>query len=148
MLPLAQLSADMAGPVVAWILGASGVLWFTNQAFDFYKAHIREQPTPSDTYATKAELREVHGRIKRERDEVNARIAGMDGRIDGVSSEVRSGFKDLDKKRSDSIAGLHKAIDTVEDQMGGHWREEVKGIRQILSDMLTAIGRLQGRNEK
>ncbi len=93
MLPvLAQVTTDMLGPIVPWLVGASGAMFLLNQVLTFYKEHIREQPTPSNTYATKDE----HGELK---DKVHA-----------VEKTVEDNYRSLDGKRSVSVANLHDAL--------------------------------------
>lgn len=96
---LAQLTPDMLGPVVPWLLGASGVMLLLNQALSFFKDHIREKPTPADTYATRAE----HAELKQ--------------RVEHISDEIVRGFERLDQKRSVSIAGLHDDLASTAEKL-------------------------------
>ena len=97
---LAQIGADAVGPLVQWIIGGSGAMFLLNQALTFYKEHIREQPTPSNTYATKEEMKYAHGRITRERAEINAALAKFETEqlrreeeIDKIITAVRTELK-------------------------------------------------------
>lgn len=128
MLPtLAQLSADMVPATVAWILGASGTMFLLNQALSFYKEHIREQPTPADTYATKKELHETHGRISRERKEIDAAIARVEAQQKELGAQIDS---DLQAIR-DQVAGNNEASE-----------QRVERINRRLDDLNTSVSGL------
>lgn len=130
MLPLAQLTADMLGPIVPWVAGASLTVFLLNQALSFFKEHIREQPTPSDTYASKSD----HAELKR--------------RVDEISAEIRGGFEKLDHKRSVSIAGLHDDLKDAVKDLRTEMKEDITGVHSRLSDIVAAIGELKGRIQK
>lgn len=80
-------------------------MFFLNQALTFYKVHMKEQPSPANTYATKEEHAALRNQVgafatKAEHDK-------LEQRVNGLSAEIKDGFRELDKKRSVSIAGLH-----------------------------------------
>jgi len=78
MLPIAQLSPDQIAPLVQWLVGASAAAFLLNQGLSLWKDHFRESPIPADTYATLAQLKEAHGRIGRERSEINTALAKIE----------------------------------------------------------------------
>ena len=96
---LAQIPTEALGPVVPWLAGASICVFLANQALTFFKDHIREKPTPADTYATRAE----HAELKQ--------------RVEHFSDEIVRGFERLDQKRSVSIAGLHDDLASTAEKL-------------------------------
>lgn len=56
------------------------------------------QPPLHKEYATKKELTEVHGRIKRERDEVNKMVETLQSAVSGISRELDSQTSELNKR--------------------------------------------------
>ena len=95
----AQLPADTVAPLVQWIIGGSAFVFLLNQGLSFYKEHIREKPLASETYATKAQMTEAHGRISRERKE-----------IDQALTVLREEDKVLRQKLDDEIAEIGEQI--------------------------------------
>ncbi len=131
MLPLllAQLSPDMIPPLVQWVIGASAAVFLLNQALDFYKSHIREQPTPSDTYATKKELAEAHGRMKREKGEADAKFAAL------AAEDIR-----LREKLDDEIAAIQQQL--VANNTAAELR--VGKLNDKLDTLIIGLGRVEG----
>ena len=127
---VAQVSLETLGPIVPWLAGASVAIFLVNQALTFFKVHIREQPTPADTYASKSD----HAELKR--------------RVDEISAEIRGGFEKLDHKRSVSIAGLHDDLKDAVKELRTEMKEDITGVHSRLSDIVAAIGELKGRIQK
>lgn len=119
MIPvLAQLSSAMAQPLVQWLVGASAAAFLLNQGLDLWKKHFRENPAPSDTYATKEQLREAHGRIGRERNEINVAIAKIEAaqaaasiRVDGELQAIRVQIEESRQAAEARVEKLRTALD-------------------------------------
>lgn len=107
---LAQISADAVSPLVQWIIGASGAMFLLNQALGFYKSHLREQPAPRDTYATKDELRQAHGRMTREGEALAEVIAELKAEDRRLNERLETEIKDI---RDEVIAIPEKTIDLL-----------------------------------
>lgn len=102
MFLLAQLSADTGSSLMTFLVGGSAALFLINQALTFYKQHIKEQPTPANTYATKDEMKQAHGRMTREKDEFDRQIR-----------ELKEEQERLDQKLDNKIDDLNERIDAV-----------------------------------
>ena len=101
---IAQLTPANLPSFVQFVIGGSATIFLLNQALRFYKDHIKEQPTPSNTYATKEELRQTHGRIAREREELNREIARVGEEQKAIRLVLDSEIKDLNR-RIDAVPG-------------------------------------------
>lgn len=126
MLILAQLSERTADALVVWMVGGSAAIFAINQVLTFYKAHIKEQPTPSDTYATKAEH------------------AALAGRVDRMSSEIAQAFERLDHKRSVSIAGLHTKVENSTAEIRREIKADIGGVHERINTVLSAVSEVKG----
>ncbi len=126
MLILAQLTERTADALVVWMVGGSAAIFAINQVLTFYKAHIKEQPTPSDTYATKAE---------------HALLAG---RVDRMSGEIAQGFERLDHKRSASIAGLHQKLETSTTDIRREIKTDLGHVHDRINTVLQRVSELKG----
>lgn len=121
MIPvLAQLSSAMAEPLVQWLVGASAAAFLLNQGLDLWKKHFRENPTPSNTYATKEQLKEAHGRIGRERNEINVAIAKIEAAQAAASirvdAELRAIRMQIEESREAGEARVEKLRGALDDQ--------------------------------
>ena len=131
MIPvLAQISADQLGPIVPWLLGASAALFLLNQAITFWKEHMREAPAPADTYATKKELHEAHGRISRERKELDAAIA---------KAELTQ--KEASQRLDAELGAIRETLEANND--AGAAREQ--RINGRIDDLRDVVGDMPGR---
>jgi len=117
---LAQISADQIAPLVQWLIGASAFAFLLNQGLSLWKEHFRENPAPADTYATLAQLKEAHGRIARERGEINAAIAKIEAaavaanlRLDAELSALRDQLAANNTAGEDRAAKLHDRINAM-----------------------------------
>ncbi|MBA4136754.1 MAG: hypothetical protein C0518_05505 [Opitutus sp.] len=105
MLPLlAQLSAQAIPSFIVFVVGGSATLFLINQALTFYKSHMKEQPTPATTYATKDEAKNLHGRIAREREEINRELTRIDAEQKALRNTLDLEIKDLNR-RIDAVPG-------------------------------------------
>jgi biopolymer transport protein ExbB/TolQ len=90
-LPLAEIVAQaLPDPAstqsVGWIVVTVASLAVgLNAILSFWKNHIRGNPAPADTFATKDELDMAHGRISRERRDIDAEIRRVE-----LASEKRA----------------------------------------------------------
>ena len=117
---LAQISADLASPLVQWLVGASAAAFLANQAISLWKDHFRESPIPADTYATLAQLKEAHGRIGRERTEINACLAKIEAaqttatlRLDAELAALREQLATNNTDGEARAAKLHDRINAM-----------------------------------
>jgi hypothetical protein len=106
---LAQISQDQLGPIVPWLVGLSAVLFLANQALTFYNDHMREKPTPSDTYATKKEMTDAHGRMSREKKERDAELDLMREEIAAIRLQVANNHQ----AGEDRAAKIHDRINLL-----------------------------------
>jgi len=84
----------------------------------------------ANDYATKGELR------------------SLEVRVDRITDEVRTGFTELDRKRSSSIAGLHDDLDRKTNDLRKDVKEDFQGVHDRIHDVATAIGRVEGKLSK
>lgn len=118
MIPaLAQISTDQIHPLVQFIVGGSAAVFLLNQAITFWKDHMREQPTPSDTYATKQEMKEAHGRMSRERDETRALIVAAEGRMQAECSRIAAEVAGYNTNAEDRATRINNRIDDLSDKV-------------------------------
>lgn len=113
---LAQLSADLLGPLVTWLIGLSTAIFLANQIVSFWKDHLREKPAPADTYATKSE----HGELRE--------------RVDRVEEKIEENYKTLDQKRSSSVANLHEAVRELSQQLNARIDEVPQRTIRLLAE--------------
>lgn len=95
---LAQLSLETIPSLVVFVVGGSATIFLINQVLTFYKQHMKEQPTPANTYATKEEMKFAHGRISREREEINREIARLGEEQKALRLVLDSEIKDLNRR--------------------------------------------------
>lgn len=95
---LAQLSLDSIPSLMTVLIGGSAALFLINQALTFYKEHMKEQPSPANTYATKEEMKHAHGRIGRERDEINREITRLGEEQKAIRMVLDTEIKDLNRR--------------------------------------------------
>jgi hypothetical protein len=130
MLTLAQLP-EVEGPAfLAWLASAALALFLLNQAITFWKEHLREKPIPGETYATKVEHNELRQRL------------------DAVDGKIEANFRELDRKRSVSIAGLHDDLTAKTEAIRAEMKHDAEGIHARMSDILGAVHELKGRIQK
>ena len=115
---LAQISLDMLGPIAPWLVSASAVVFLVNQAITFWKEHLREQPTPADTYATIAALKDVekqaHGRMNREKAERDIAVAERKKARDEELAAMKEATRALSKKVEDEVAEMRRLVEARE----------------------------------
>lgn len=116
-----------AAPMYSWVVGFAGVLVILKNTFDFYKAHIKEQPTASKTYATKVELSDFKQVVRSDQ------------------SAILNQIKDLQKERSVSVGRLHDKVDSANGAMRREMKEDVIGLHNRLTEVLAAVSELKGR---
>lgn len=109
MMPLAQISLDTIPALVTFIVGGSAAVLLINQVLTFYKVHIREQPTPSQTYATKIELAKVEEKM--------AQVQGdLQESLDDLATDLKTEARSQAGKRKqiyEDIEQLGKDMATV-----------------------------------
>jgi len=128
MLPLFA-QADSAS-VEAWLKAffwlAGGVLCVVKLIQSFRGGSPFPQPMKVEaahSTATQQDIKEVHGRISRERQEVDGRIVGLDQRIGKLED-------DLD----DSVDKLRLEL-----------KQDIKGVHDRVNDVLKAVSHLEGK---
>lgn len=112
MFPLAQITFDQVPLVIAWVIGASGTMFLVNQALTFYKEHIREKPTPADTYATKVQLDTELGRERGSRKKMHEEIAALQGDVKSHHTAIESLSQDV-AAFNEQIGDVNKRIDEI-----------------------------------
>lgn len=95
---LAQLSTENIPSLITVLVGGSAAIFLINQVLTFYKTHMKEQPTPANTYATKEEMKHTHGRIGREREEVNLALAALREEQKAMRLVLDTEIKDLNRR--------------------------------------------------
>jgi hypothetical protein len=109
LLLLAQLTKDNSPSFLVFVGGASVSLFLINQALTFYKSHMKEQPAPAATYATKQELSRVEADMK----ESIGRLAdAMTREVSSQAGKRKAIYEDLEQLGKD-MAGL-KADNTTQ----------------------------------
>lgn len=95
---LAQLTTEALPSFVTFVIGGSASVFLLNQVLTFYKSHMKEQPTPANTYATKDELRQAHGRMDREKREFDAAIRDLKAADIRISEKVEAEMKEFNER--------------------------------------------------
>ncbi len=144
---LASLPPPESAASLGWLMisGASLAL-AVNQIWSVVD-RFKSDPPLHLHYATKKEMQEVHGRIKREREEINRDLAELKLSNAAAREEVRDLFEKLDEKRTTSIGGLHQAVDDASRELRNELKNDMSGVQNKLGELLIAVGRLQGRND-
>lgn len=111
----------MLGPIVPWIVAASAVMFLLNQGITFWKDHLREQPSPPDTYATKHALeeglRQAHGRMNRERDDAKAALGAAETRMREELGRLTAEVTGYNTKAEDRASRINGRIDDLSDKV-------------------------------
>lgn len=141
---LAQISTDMLGPIAPWLISASAVLFLVNQGITFYKDHFRESPIPADTYATKKELHETHGRISRERKEIDAALTRADAEIKALAEGLQDAVGQIRRDGEARVSALGAHIDDLKKEI----KEENSDLHTRITEMLTSFSGFKGRVEE
>lgn len=81
-------------------------------------------------YATKGELR------------------SLELRVDRITDEVRTGFTELDRKRSVSIAGLHDDLDAKTTMLRSDVKQDIHGVHTRINEVLSSVSKLEGKLER
>jgi hypothetical protein len=108
MLPLllAQLTKDNSSSFLIVVAGGSLSIFLINQVLTFYKAHMKEQPPPSQTYATKQELARVETDMKdsigKLADDLKAEAGAQAGKRKKIYEEIEQLGKDMAALKADS----------------------------------------------
>ena len=77
---------------------------------------------------------------KPEHEQLKGEVASMRQRID-------DGFRELDKKRSSSIAGLHDDLERKVGELRREIKEDTSAVQNRISDVLEKVSELKGRIE-
>jgi len=127
MTPSHLLLAEVALPdpssaqSIGWIvLTIAGLAVALNAVMDFWRSTIRGNPAPADTYATKSELDQAHGRMSRERRDIDAEIKRVE-----LAAE----------KRADRV---EVKLDT-NNAMTAEMQGEVKHLNQTVNNLSAAL---------
>ena len=107
---LAQLSLESVPSLIQFIIGGSATVFLVNQMLTFWKEHMKEQPTPSNTYATKVELTKVE-------------------------SELKASLGKIEKELTDSLTELGKDLKAEASSQAGKRKQIYHEIEQVGKDM-------------
>ncbi|HSI08820.1 MAG TPA: hypothetical protein VK985_09515 [Rariglobus sp.] len=156
MIPLlAQVTADQIHPLVQFIIGGSAAVFLLNQAITFWKEHMREKPVPGETYATKEEMRQAHGRMNRERDEANGKIAAAEAIARAAAVKVETEVKAVERAFVEAVAqirrdgearvtGVQQAIDGWRKEMADEHKDDTDKLHERITELLSAFSELKG----
>ena len=123
---LAQFDPSSVPSLVIFIVGGSAAIFLINQVLTFWKDHMREQPAPADTYATKSEHTELKDRVRT------------------VETAVDENFRELDRKRSVSIAGLHDDLTAKTDALRKDMKDDNERLNVRITEVLSRVSELKG----
>ena len=90
-------------------------MFLLNQVLTFWKEHMREQPTPADTYATKEEH-------------------------DALIAEVDARFDKLNEDRRRNVTELHSKIDDMRREV----KTDVHGVHDRITALLASFSEVKG----
>ncbi len=103
--------------IVLWIWGACGTAFLANIVLNFWKQNMREQPRPSETYATKLEVNELERKLElhkeREAEDAAKRRAGIYTKIDETRRELSSEIADVKREIKEDFHSTHERIDEL-----------------------------------
>lgn len=115
--PLAQTMPTTVGD---WLENLFWLVGGTTAMVALYKMLKGGSPLPqpmvvkgAQEYATAEELRQAHGRISREREEINALLAQQRQQIDDMEVTVSRSINDLRKEIKGDTMGVHNRINEV-----------------------------------
>lgn len=69
-------------------------------------------------------------------------------RVDSLSSEIGYRFDRLDEKRSESIGGLHQAVDDASRELRFEMHRDMAGMYSRMTELVGQVQKLIGRIEK
>ena len=128
----------MDAAVVQWIVGCAGACVVANQVLRFIKDHIREQPRPSDVYATKKE----HGELKKI---VSQFTEQTDDRFQTYEAKLEQAIKEMELRRSANVARLHDKIEEMGNTLRRDVHEDVKSLHRRIDPILGLVSKLSGK---
>lgn len=137
---LAQLKLDSIPSFVMFIVGGSATIFLINQVLTFYKEHMKEQPTPSNTYATKVELSKVETELKSSLGEIETELTG---RLIELGKDLKIEASAQAGKRKQ----MYQEIEQVGRDMATVKADQINQTRQLFS-METKIDRLIERTPR
>lgn len=122
-------SPEAIGILVLGLVFLTRWLWDYNRSRreDAAQHEPRSTPPLHEKFATKAEL------------------AALSERVDSLSGEIKHGFERLDEKRSVSIAGLHKRLETAVTEIRSEVRSDIVGVHERVNEVLKAVSKIEGK---
>ena len=102
LMPLVIGTGDPSGATAigSWLLTAAAVAVIAHQLMgvaEKWKKFTQEKPKPASTYQTLAMCEALHEQTKEEQQQMsaqfNARMAGLSGKVEGLSKEMNTGFQ-------------------------------------------------------
>lgn len=126
-MPLAQLSLESVPVLIQFIVGGSATVFLINQVLTFYKDHMREQPTPANTYATKNELSRVETEMKQSigslSDDLKAEASAQAGKRKAIYHQVEQLGRDMAAMKADNttqtrqLFNVEQKVDRILERM-------------------------------
>lgn len=124
------LPAPTSAAAIGFIaLAFFAIIGGVNQALRFFD-RLKEKPIPADTYATKQD----HGELK--------------DRVSAVEDRTEQNFRELDRKRSVSIAGLHDDLRDKTESLRQEMKSDNERLNIRITEILSAVGEIKGRIAK
>jgi hypothetical protein len=121
MLILAQVPAATGAEIATWLISAAAVLLIMERGFSFWKNHLREEPTPSQTYATRTALSELDARVKENeaysrarRGEIYKEFSKIREEANEMAAEIYSTLKPV----SEAVASIREKAESNAQRIG------------------------------
>jgi hypothetical protein len=127
----AASESGLPDPNGAWFIGALVIgLTFLAIAIGAVMVIVKRNPPLHVEFASKQELE------------------ALSLRVDGIADEIRESFRELDGKRSRSIAGLHEALENSTQAIREEMKDDVGKLQNRITDVFGEMKRILGRLEK
>lgn len=132
MIPiLLQLPAPTPDILVNVALGLGGIMLALERALTFYKMHMREDPAPSKTYATRDEHRKLEASVGELRGQ-------MTDSFEKIRVQLQQDRIELDRSNEERASKLHHRIDPLAEnlaKLNGH----VGGMEKMLGQFMKQV---------
>jgi septation ring formation regulator EzrA len=140
----AQLPAATPAQISAWLISFAAVLVIAERAFAFWKNHLREQPIPSQTYATFAGCNTKHAQTQEQIDKLAAKMQQQEQYNRERRAAIYEEFRKMREEMGEMVSRIYDEIKPLRESMSALRESDEHGkerLRTIENDIKTLLRR-------